>query len=273
MNSKVLIKHSPSGINVVLDRHISFEELEAETASHFKEAAQFFGKCQLAVTFTGRTLASEEEDILCKAIEENSEITILCVFVEDKVRDSVFVRARKIMEDQAVLRAAMSVAPRRQNRVSEFYTYPGSIPEGEVLRTVHNILVLGDIPEGAVLASERNIIVLGNLLGTAMAGDRTGTRLSESLSDLPEAEDGHHVILAAHMRPRRLVIDGETWRPAPVAERKGGLFGRRSKEPEVIPSGIAYLQDGQVTLQELSEASLGEIMTAARTSGLGLKES
>lgn len=271
MNSKVLIKHSPTGINVVLDKNITFEELVTETASHFKEAAQFFGKCNLTITFTGRPVTSDEEDILCKAIEENSQITILCVFVEDKVRDSVFVRARKIMEDQAVLRAAMSVAPRRQNRVSEYLTYPGSIPEGEVCRTAHNILVLGDIPEGAVLASEKNIIVLGNLLGIAMAGDKTGTRISESLSDLAEAESGHHVILAAHMRPRRLVIDGAVWKePQKEEPKRTGLFGRWNKDPVVIPSGIAYLADGQIIMEEINDETLQQIVTAAGVAGLNL---
>lgn len=263
MNSKVLIKHSQTGINVVLDRHISMEELEEEVASHFKEAARFFGKCQLTVTFTGRTITSEEENTLCGIIEENSEITILCVFVEDQVRNSVFVRARKIMEDQAVLRAAMSVAPRRQNRVSEFLTYPGSIPEGEVCRTVHNILVLGDIPAGAVLASEKNIIVLGSLLGTALAGDRSGTRISESLTELAQAQDGQHVILAAHMRPQRLVIDGVEYIPSPAAGKRPGLFGRRGKEPEVAPSGIAYTTDDGIVTEEISDASLQQVLTAA----------
>lgn len=271
MNSKVLIKHSPTGINVVLDKNIPFEELITETASHFKEAAQFFGKCKLTVTFTGRVITSDEEDALCKAIEENSEITVLCVFVEDKVRDSVFVRARKIMEDQAVLRAAMSVAPKRQNRVSEFLTYPGSIPEGEVCRTAHNILVLGDIPAGAVLASERNIIVLGNLLGTAMAGDKTGTRISASLSDLADAESGHHVILAAHMRPRRLVIDGEVWRGTiPEESKRSGLFGMRNKEPIIIPSGIAYLADDQIVIDPIGDETLQQVLTAAGATGLNL---
>lgn len=282
MNSKVLIKHSPSGINVVLDKHISFEELTAETASHFKEAARFFGKCSLTVTFTGRIITSEQEDILCQAIEDNSEITILCVFVEDKVRDSVYVRARKIVEDQAMLRATLAVAPKRQHRVSEFLTYPGSIPEGEVCRTTHNILVLGDLPAGAVLASEQNIIVLGNLLGTAMAGDKTGSRGHESLGDLTdlaakEPEAGSHVVLAAHMQPAGLVIDGLAWQPVPVepveAPRRGGLFGRRSKdrdkEPAVIPSGIAYVSDGAVLTEEISAESLQNVLTAA---GLNLTQ-
>lgn len=259
----MLIKHSPTGINVVLDKNIPFDELVTETASHFKEAAQFFGKCKLTVTFTGRVVTSSEEDVLCQTIEDNSQITILCVFVEDKVRDSVFVRARKIMEDQAVLRAAMSVAPKRQNKVSEYMTYPGSIPAGEVCRTVHNILVLGDIPEDAVLASEKNIIVLGSLLGTALAGDRSGSRISESLTELAKAQDGEHVILAAHMRPQRLMIDGMEWTPAPSKERRSGLFGRRGKEPEVIPSGIAYISDGQVLTREISEDSLTHVLAAA----------
>lgn len=270
MNSKILIKHSPNGIGVILDKYISFEELTEETALHFKEAARFFGKCKLAVTFTGRALTSEQEDILCATIEENSEITILCVFVEDKVRDSVYVRARKIMEDQAVLRAALQAAPKQHSRVSEFYTYPGSIPAGKVLRTAHNILVLGDIPEDAVLASERNIIVLGTLLGTAMAGDIKGTQLSESLSDLVTTEQGQHVILAGHMRPKRLIIDGTDWRPARAPERKASLFGRRNKEAEEIPAGIAYISDGQVVHEVLSETSLQRALIDIGVSGLNL---
>lgn len=263
MNSKVLIKHSPNGINVVLDHTISFADLQLEVASHFKESASFFGKCSLAVTFTGRVLTTEEEDILCRIIEDHSQIRILCVFVEDKIRDSVFVRAQKIMEDQAVLRAAMSMAPKRQNKVSEFLTYPGSIPEGEVCKTAHNILVLGDIPEGAVLASEKNIIVLGKLLGTARAGDQTGTKITESLTALAQTETGHHVILAAHMKPQRLVIDGVSWEPEPIVEKRGGLFVKRSKDVNEIPSGAAYLADDQVVTQEINEESLQYVLAAA----------
>lgn len=264
MNSRVLIKHSENGINVVLDKNISFQELEAEVASHFREAAAFFGKCKLTITFTGRTLTSEEEDRLCQLIEENSEITILCVFVEDKVRNSVYVRARKIMEDQAVLRAAMSVTPRRQNRVSEYLTYPGSIPVGETCRTTHNILVLGDIPEGATLASEQNIIVLGAIRGTAMAGSRAGGKISENLSDLAANEEGHHVILAGSLHPELLVIDELRYRPTRVEPKSSGLFGRRSKEPagNTRPEA-AYVEDGHVLTTAIEEDALHAICAAA----------
>lgn len=266
MNSKVLIKQHPSGINVVLDRNISFEELAAEVASHFKEAASFFGKCQLTVTFTGRTLSAEQEDILCERIEENSQITILCVFVEDKVRDAVYVRARKIMEDQAVLRAAMSVTGRKKPRISEYLTYPGDIPAGETCRTTHNILVLGNIPEGATLVSEQNVVVLGSIRGTAMAGSRAGSRMSETLSDLACENAGSHVILAGDLHPERLVIDEISYRPAPVPEeRTGGLFGRgnRPKEETKAAPGVAYVQDGRILTAALDPASMQHVLAAA----------
>lgn len=264
MNSKVLIKQHPNGINVVLDRSLTFAELEQEVASHFKESAPFFGKCKLTVMFSGRVLTNEEEDRLCQIIEENSQITILCVFIEDKVRDSVFVRARKIMEDQAVLRAAMSVTPKRQNRVSEYLTYPGSIPVGETCRTTHNILVLGDIPEGATLASEQNIVVLGSIRGTAMAGTRAGGKISESLSDLTGTADGHHVILAGQLQPERLVIDEISYRPAPVETKSSGFFGRRNKEPERQAGAMAaYVEDGRVLTSVIDETSLRIICAAA----------
>lgn len=263
MNSKVLIKQHQGGINVVLDKNLSLSELESEVASHFKESAPFFGKCKLTVMFTGRMLTNEEEDRLCQIIEENSQITILCVFVEDKVRDSVFVRARKIMEDQAVLRAAMSVSSKRQNRVSDYLTWPGSIPTGETCHTTHNILVLGDIPQGATLASEQNIVVLGSIRGVAMAGSRAGAQISASLSDLAPAEEGHHVILAGNLHPERLVIDDISYRPAQVEEKGKGLFGRRSKDAEKRCAGIAYVEDGRVVTAPLDEASMQWITAAA----------
>lgn len=263
MNSKVLIKQCTGGINVVLDKNLSMDELEQEVASHFREAAPFFGKCKVTLMFTGRVLTNEEEDTLCGIIEENSEITILCVFVEDKVRNSVFVRARKIMEDQAVLRAAMSVSPRRQNRVSDYLTYPGSIPVGETCRTSHNILVLGDIPEGAVLASEQNIVVLGSLRGTALAGSRQGGAISESLSDLTAREAGHHVILAGDLRPTRLVIDEVAWRPAPEQPRRGGLFGARGKETQNPGPSAAYVEEDHIVTGAIGEETLQAICAAA----------
>lgn len=263
MNSKVLIKQCEGGINVVLDKNLSIPELEQEVASHFKESAPFFGKCKLTLMFTGRVLTNEEEDRLCQIIEENSQITILCVFVEDKVRNSVFVRARKIMEDQAVLRAALSVTPKRQNRVSDYLTYAGSIPAGETRRTSHNILVLGDIPEGAVLASEQNIVVLGSIRGTAMAGSKAGNKMTESLSELANAEEGHHVIIAGDLHPERLVIDEIGYRPAPVETKSGGLFGRRSKTTEATGAHVAYVEDGLVTTAPLDETAMAQVCAAA----------
>ncbi len=96
----VLIKNQRYGLTVRLPEEGSFDELRQEVAQKFTEASRFFGPARLTLTFEGRHLTEQEEDALVAIIEKSSEIKIICIFVNDDTRNSVFVRARNIAQIQ-----------------------------------------------------------------------------------------------------------------------------------------------------------------------------
>ena len=73
----VVIKSCAYGLNIILDPAISFEQLLKDTADKFREAARFFGNAQMAVSFRGRALSSDEELRLIETIVANSRIEIV----------------------------------------------------------------------------------------------------------------------------------------------------------------------------------------------------
>ena len=79
MNNSVIIKGNKYGIVVVLDDKIPFAQLREDIANKFKSATKFFDKANMAVSFEGRKLSSEEERDVLDIIAANSELNIVCV--------------------------------------------------------------------------------------------------------------------------------------------------------------------------------------------------
>ncbi len=52
-------------------------------AQKFRDSARFFGDMQVAVSFEGRTLTQEEENILVDTITSSSRLQVLCVIGKD----------------------------------------------------------------------------------------------------------------------------------------------------------------------------------------------
>ena len=100
MNNSVVIKANNSGIIVVLDPSLPFEELKEKVALKFKESASWFGNSQIVLAFRGREISNEEQGQLLDVINENSEIQVMCLLDEDTQSAQVFEDVKKkIMDD------------------------------------------------------------------------------------------------------------------------------------------------------------------------------
>lgn len=64
MKNTVILKSYKDGIAIYLDDTLEFEQLCLDLAQKFRDSARFFGDMQVAVSFEGRTLTQEEENIL-----------------------------------------------------------------------------------------------------------------------------------------------------------------------------------------------------------------
>ena len=77
MKNTVILKSYKDGIAIYLDDTLEFEQLCLDLAQKFRDSARFFGDMQVAVSFEGRTLTQEEENILVDTITSSSRLQVL----------------------------------------------------------------------------------------------------------------------------------------------------------------------------------------------------
>lgn len=156
MNNSVIIKGNTSGITVILDKNLTFDQLLVDITEKFKESAKFFKNAKMAICFEGRKLTSEEEYLILKIIEEYTTLDIVCIIDEDKEREQRFQNAIT-----------------QKVKVADEYTgqfYKGTLRNGQLVESAGSIIILGDVNPGGKVIATGNIIVLGSLKGTAYAG-------------------------------------------------------------------------------------------------------
>lgn len=158
MNNLVIIKGNTSGITVILNGELPFDDLLEEVKKKFLEASKFFKNAKMAITFEGRKLSVEEEYRILEIISENSELEILCIMDEDKEKERLFQSA---IENKIINH---SIA----NTGGQFYK--GTLRSGQVVESEGSITILGDVNPGGKVIATGNIIILGSLKGTAFAG-------------------------------------------------------------------------------------------------------
>lgn len=156
MSSTVVIKSNKSGMSVILDSNVSFEQLLEDVARKFRESAKFWGSVQMTLTLEGRKLTPEEEFQIVNEITENSQIEILCLIDRDANRIKECERAlnEKLME--------------MSSTTGQFFR--GNLREGESVESESSIVIIGDVGRGAKVTAKGNVIVLGNLMGSVTAG-------------------------------------------------------------------------------------------------------
>ena len=152
----VVIKGSKSGIRIVLDEKLSFEDLLTEVEHKFSSGADFLGNAQVAVSFEGRELSEEEEAVLLQCISDHSNLDIVCIIDNDKKREEYF--NRSLNEHLLQL----------NSNTGQFFK--GNLRSGQVMEFETSIVILGDVNVGAQIVSTGNVVVLGNLYGTVYAG-------------------------------------------------------------------------------------------------------
>ncbi len=156
MSSSVKIRGSKHGINVKLDNGASYEEIQKDIASEFKNAEKFLGEEKLAISFEGRYLTEQQQEELVDIIHQNCNLHIVCIMDKDSEQEKRF---QKTVEETI-----------REFDASTGQFYKGHLRSGQVLEFEQSVIVIGDVNPGASIISKGNIIILGSLRGTAYAG-------------------------------------------------------------------------------------------------------
>lgn len=219
MNNPVIIKGNKYGIVVVLDSEMEYESLREKIAEKFRESAKFFDKAQMALSFEGRKLTTEQQRDILNIIAEETKLHVVCVIEDDPKVEEKFKKSldEKLME--------------LSNTTGQFYK--GNLRSGQVLESETSIVVIGDINPGARIVSKGNIIVLGALKGSVFAGASGNT---------------NSFVVALDMNPVQIRI-ADTIARSPDKPEK--VAGKETK--------IAFLEDGNIYIEPLSKEVINDI--------------
>lgn len=219
MGNTVMIKGTKSGIIVVLDDKLPFEELKEHIAIKFKESAKFLGNATMAISFEGRDTTTEEQRQILDVIGDNSDLRIVCIVNNDEEQEKHFKRSL----DQRLMELSSSTG--------QFYK--GNLRSGQVLESETSIIVIGDVNPGAKIVSKGNVVILGSLKGNVFAG---------------ASGNVNSFVVALDMKPVQIRIADVIGR-CPDKPVKDAV-----KEPK-----IAFLENGNIYIEPLSKDVINDI--------------
>ena len=219
MKNLVVLKSFSSGISVIMDATVPFDELLEAVAEKFRSAANFFKDAAVAISLEGRTLDESEERQVLDAITENSQLKVLCLMGRDEEKNIKFLGIQNNLTFQ------------KDENCGQFYR--GTLRDGQSIETEHSIVILGDVSKGCSVYSAKDIVVIGSLEGEVYAG-ATG--------------NNHHFVVALDMNPEKLRI-GDLHYIQPGKSSKWGL------KPKSVPK-IAYTYNGVVQVEPITKELL-----------------
>lgn len=219
MNNSVIIKGMKSGIIVVLDSQIPYVELKSNIAKKFKDSASFLGKANMAISFEGRDLTSEQEREVLDIINANSDLNILCIVSNDSEKEEIF---DKSLNDKLI---------ELSSSTGQFYK--GNLRSGQALEVETSIIIIGDVNAGARVVSKGNVVILGALKGNVFAG-ATGNEKS--------------FVVSLDMQPVQIRIADV------IARSPDKPIKNAPKEAK-----IAFVEDGNIYIEPLSKEVINDI--------------
>ena len=240
----VMIKGVKSGIVLVLDSDIPYEQLKKDIVQKFTEASAFLGRSRMGLMVRGRLLTEEQEAEVLKIIAEHTDVDIVCVMKEDGSLDQAFekyvTQRKRVSHDGTAVNRAPEPAVQspvvQQTPVAgpssgNALIYKGNVRSGQSLCSEHSLIILGDVNPGGSLVSDGSIFVMGSLLGNAFAG-ATGNQ--------------NAFIMANDFHPLQVRIsDAIAVSPNEEGGKSGKFLGRHNRNIIRGPE-VAYLVSGQI---------------------------
>ncbi len=220
MKNSVILKSFSSGISVILDSTIPYEELLLDVAAKFHDADHFFKNASVAISLEGRELTEKQEREILDTITQNSHLNVLCLMGKDEEKNIRFVGIQNTLKAQ------------RDENCGQFYR--GTLRDGASIETERSIIILGDVCEGSGVYSGKDIVVLGSLEGDAYAG---------------AGGNNNHFVAALNMNPSSLQI-GDL-----IYQDQAQKVSRWGFKPKPIPK-IAYTYNGEVQIQPITKELL-----------------
>lgn len=222
MNKNIVIfKGVQNGILIMLDNEVPFRDIETTLLEKVKNAKSFFQDANISITFKGRDLSEDEENILLNIISKEAGLDISFVnntLINNTPEEGETSSSNTNLEQNKIIQ---NYILNGKNGISHFHK--GSLRSGQKINFSGNIVIIGDVNPGAEIIAEGNVIILGKLKGVVHAGCKG---------------DKDCFISALHMMPSQLII-GDCL----------AYFPNNIKR-EIMPE-YAYVKDNQIFVEQL----------------------
>lgn len=223
------LKSYQKGLALHINSEAEMEILLEELREKFQSSRAFFGNVQVGLALSGKELTQEEESAILDAIEESSDLQVVCLIGADE-------RIRYLLDE-----AFKESRPPEEKTGLDGQFYRGTLKKGQSLETEHSVIILGDVNPGAKVFSCKDVIVLGTLFGEVHAG--VGT----------EDEEGHFVC-ALEFSPEKLKIGSHKYKKKPEKRLWPDSYKKLPK--------MATLQGGEIIVKPVTKELLGQITIA-----------
>ena len=253
MAQPVSIKGTKSGIILVLDKEIPFEELVPVIAKKFKQASGFLGQSDMGLLIRGKRLSDEQISTVLELIAQNSKLNIVCILDEDHPLEEAFTisvlhesrNASTPVEKTATYSAELSQEEKAQIENEAYRAafeqigdanariHMGNIRSGQEIVSQHSIIVFGDVNPGGSLVSAGCIFVFGSLMGNAFAG---------------AFGDTNAFVMATDFHPLQIrIADAIAVSANDEGGKSGRMLGRTRKDKKITPGPeVATYYSGQI---------------------------
>jgi len=166
-HNAVILKGDQDGIKISLDPSISFAELKRHLKNRVEDKKQFFEGARSNISFTGRSLSLDEEQILMDLIIKETAIN-----APVELPPAIPFNMDMLMPGSEGLKHyAMDITNVSDTRsVYSTMFHKGLLRSGQMIRYNGSVVVLGDANPGSEIIADGNVIVLGALKGMVHAG-------------------------------------------------------------------------------------------------------
>ena len=229
MEANVTIKGTKSGIILVLDPSVSFEDLKKKVAEKFNEASSFLGKHDMGLILRGRFLYDAEAEEIVRIIESNSQLHIICILDEESEKEEL-IRLGVLRHNGDLSVPEEEAAKECDVPEDEAVIYRGNLRSGQDFKSDKSIIVLGDVKPGGNVVSKGSIFILGELRGNAFAG-------CEGSND--------SVIMALKLAPIQVRI-GDAIAISPDAEKGAKIKSKKKFLGNDRTAEVAYIENGHI---------------------------
>ncbi len=206
--SAVSIKGTKSGLQIVLDDTVPFDEAVAQLSSRLDATDSFFQGARVALDVGERVMTREEWSRLEAELQQKNLILSAALSATDESRGAARALGIPLVTES---RREMTVAERRRTKKdaegnSEGLIIRRTLRSGQVVRYPGSVVVFGDVNAGAEIIAEGDVIVWGGLRGmvhAGVSGDETAT-VSALYLDPTQLRLAQHIARSPGNRARLL---------------------------------------------------------------------